>query len=35
MAFELARKGLDIVLISRTRSKLVEVESELKATHKK
>lgn len=31
MAFEMARKGMNVLLISRTESKLVDAEAELKA----
>mmetsp|Transcript_2389 Transcript_2389/g.3447 ORF Transcript_2389/g.3447 Transcript_2389/m.3447 type:complete len:315 (-) Transcript_2389:37-981(-) len=35
LSFELARKGLNILLVSRTESKLIEVQSELKKAYPK
>jgi 17beta-estradiol 17-dehydrogenase / very-long-chain 3-oxoacyl-CoA reductase len=35
MSFEFAKKGLSVLLISRTESKLVEVESELQKKYPK
>ena len=35
LCFEFAKKGLDVFLISRTESKLADVEAELKAKHPK
>lgn len=33
MAFELAKKGMNVLLISRTETKLVDAEVELKAAY--